>query len=316
MPAAYVRPVNLLIPAIVALLLAVAARGRAAETSREPISSAVTGTNTEAQLKKIEAADDAAQAEVDKWLRENDAQKATGAGLAETDLRERIAKRLEPVRRSYEDFLKQNPENAKAHLLFGGFLNDHEDEQGAQAQWEKALQLDPGNAVIYNNLAGRYSESGPLNKAFEYFAKAIELSPSEPVYYRNFADGLYVRRKQAAGFYGITEQQVFAKILLMYSNALRLDPQNFAFARDLAQTYYSLKPFPVETALAAWTNAQHIARIEVDQEDACVHLARVKMLAGRFEEARSQLNTVTNEVWIKAKDTLLLNIAEREKPKP
>lgn len=298
------------------MLLAVAAPAHAAETSPDLISSAVADLNTTAQLQKVEAADDAAQAEVDKWLRESDAAKAKGTDPAEAGLQERIGKRFEVVRQSYEEFLRQHPENVRARLLFGSFLNDRQDEAGAQVQWEKALELDPASPAAYNNLAGRYTESGPVKKAFEYFAKAIELSPTESVYYRNFGDCLYVRRKQAAGFYGITEQQVFAKILLMYSNALRLDPQNFAYARDLAQTYYSVKPLPFEAALAAWTNAEHIARVEADREDACVHLARVKMLAGRFDEARSQLGGVTNEMWLKAKTNLLVNIAEQEKTKP
>src|SRR5262249_7935892 len=158
-----------------------------------------------------------------------------------------------------------------------------------------------------------YCEVGPANKAFEYFDKAIQLRPNDASYYHNFGDSLYVLRKRASGYYNITEQQVFAKVLLLYSNSLRLEPQNFGYARDLAQTYYSLKPLPIEPALVAWTNALGIAHEETDREDVHVHLARVKMLAGRFVEARKQLDGVTNEVCLKAKAALLHNIAEREK---
>jgi hypothetical protein len=77
-----------------------------------------------------------------------------------------------------------------------------------------------------------------------------------------------------------------------------------------------LKPLPVETALGAWTNTLNLAHDETDREDVCVHVARVKMLAGRFTEARNQLSAVTNEACLKAKATLLHHIAEREKEKP
>jgi Tfp pilus assembly protein PilF len=282
------------------------------QTAGSPISS-LSGTNATAEFEKLQAADDAAQAEVDKWVREKNEHKPTGSGVSQADLDKRIVARFEPIRQGYEGFLRRYPADARAQLAYGNFLNDRRDERGAQAHWERALELDPTNAAIYNNLAGRYSESGPVNKAFEYFAKAIELSPREAGFYHNFGDSLYVLRKPAAAYYGVTEQQVYGRALLLYSNALRLDPKNYSFARDFAQTYYSLKPLPVDQALQDWTNALGIAHEEADREDACVHLARVKMLAGRFAEARSQLGTVTNETCLKAKTNLLHNLEEREK---
>src|SRR5262249_1719266 len=151
----------------------------------------------------------------------------------------------------------------------------------------KALELEPTNAAAYFNLAGRYTESGPVDKAFQYFSKAIDLRPTEAAYYHGFGECLYVRRTHAANYYRITEQQVYAKAVIMYSNALRLEPQNFAFARDLSQTYYSLKPLPAQEALRSWTNALNLAPDASSRDEVCLHLARVNMLAGRFAEARA-----------------------------
>ncbi len=279
----------------------------------KPGATTASDANATAEFDKIEAADDAAQAEVDKWTRENSALKAKGGGVSDAELERRIGERFEPIRKTYDDFVHRHPEDARARLGYGNFLNDRQDELGAQAQWERALELDPNNPTIYNNLAGRYSESGPVNKAFDYFRKAITLSPGEAAYYHNFGDSLYVQRRRAAIYYAITEQAVYGRVLLLYSNALRLAPQKFVFARDLAQTYYSLKPLPFEAALGAWTNALAIAREEADREDVEVHLARVKMLAGRLAEARTQLAGVTNEACAKAKSTLLHNLEERER---
>lgn len=275
--------------------------------------STLSDTNAAAEFKTIEIADDAAQAEVDKWVGENKEMNAKGNGVDKAGLDRRIGERFEPVRKAYEDFLRRYPRDAHAHLAYGNFLHDRDDEHGARFQWEKALELDPANSATYNNLAGLYSESGPVNKAFEDFSKAIELSPTEAVYYHNFGDSLYVLRKRAAAYYGITEPEVYVKVVLLYSNALRLDPQNFVFARDLAQTYYSLKPLPADQALQAWTNALTIAREEVDRDDVYVHLARVQMLAGHFAEARAQLGAVTNPASLKAKANLLRNLEQREK---
>jgi len=114
--------------------------------------------------------------------------------------------------------------------------------------------------------------------------------------------------------YDLTEQQIYTKALGLYSNAFRLDPRNFSFAWDLAQTYYAIKPLPAEEALQTWTNALQIAQDEVDRENVYLHLARIKMLAGRYPEAKAQLNAVTNEHCLELKTLLIRSIQEREKP--
>jgi len=58
-----------------------------------------------------------------------------------------------------------------------------------------------------------------VKKAFDYYAKAIELNPQEPIYYHNFGTTVYLFRKDAMDFYGITEQQVYDKALGLYSKA-------------------------------------------------------------------------------------------------
>lgn len=315
-PPVYARRVNFLRLTILALCLAVNP-GRADSTTQLPVAGASGSSTSEmAQFDKIEAADDAAQTEVDKWVRQNNELKAKGTAIPEIELERRISERFEPIRKAYDDFVRLHPANARARFGYGNFLNDRHDEIGAQVQWEKALELDSNNPAVYNSLAGRYTESGPVDKAFEFFTKAIELRPTEAAYYHNFGDSLYVQRKRAAAYYQITEQQVFQKVVLLYSNALRLDAQNFDYARDLAQTYYSFKPLPVEAALSAWTNALNAAQHPIDREDAYVHLARVKMLTGRFNEARTLLGVVTNQASLTVKTNLLRNIAEREKQKP
>ena len=273
---------------------------------------AETKATVEEQFKKLEADDDAAQAEVDKWKQANTKARANGGGISEEELEKRIGAKLEPIRKTYEDFLKQHPKHAAAHLAYGCFLNERQDETGARLEWEKALDLDPNNAAIYNNLAGSYSESGPAKKAFDYFAKAIELKPTEAAYYHNFGTTLYVLRKNGMAYYGTDEQQVFAKVIELYSNAVRLDPRNLNFASDLAQTYYSIKPLPIGVALSAWTNALQAARSEPEREGIYVHLARVKMLGGELEESRTLLNLVTNQTQALAKANLLRAIKERE----
>ncbi len=267
----------------------------------------------EKEYAKLVADDEAAQVEVERWRQEDKGLAAKGMGMSKADVERRIRERLEPMDKAYADFLRRHPNHARARLSYGCFLNDKGDEAGAQVQWEKALELEPRNADAYNNLAGRYSEIGPAKKAFEYYSRAIELNPAQALYYHNFADAIYVLRSHAMTNYVLTEQQVFSKALGLYSNAVWLEPRNFTFASDWAQTYYAIKPLPYAEALGSWTNALRIASNEDEREKVYLHLARLKMLAGQLGEARAQLNSVTNENCAGLKAALLRGIEERQK---
>ena len=266
----------------------------------------------EQELQKLMAEDEAALTEVDKWIQGNNAFAAQGAGESKEALNQRIRARLEPVRKDYEDFLRRYPDFARGHLAYGSFLNDIGEEEAAGAQYGKAAQLDPKNPAAWNNLANYCGEHGPITNAFVDYAKAIELNPAEPVYYQNLAAMVYLFRKDARAFYGITEEQVFDKALALYCKAIQLDPQNFPLATDYAQTYYGIRPLRTNDALGAWTNALLIAHDDNEREGVYLHLARIKIATGRFAEARAHLNDVTNAAFADVKHRLERNLAERE----
>src|SRR5437867_9245174 len=266
----------------------------------------------EKEYKKLLEQDDAAQEEVDKWIRDEAAFREQGAGLPGATLRARVEQRLKPVREAYEDFLRRHPDHTRAQLAYGSFLHDIHDEEAGVEHWEKARELDPKNPAAWNNLANHYGHRSPVKKSFEYYAKAIELDPREPVYYQNFATTVFLFRKDAMEFYEINEQQVFNKSLELYRQALKLDPNNFVLATDLAQTYYGIKPVRTDDALAAWEYALKVAGNDTEREGVYLHLARFKLNAGRFDEARKHLNNVTNEVYVELKKRLQRNIEKQE----
>ena len=257
--------------------------------------------------------DDEAQGEVDKWIRDNEEFASKGAGTPKEQMKRRIQERLDPVDRAYQEFIQHHPNHSRARIAYASFLGDTKGEEAAEEQLEKALTLDTNNAAIYNNLANIYGHTGPIKKAFEFYSRAIQLNPIEPVYYHNFGTTVYLFRKDAREFYGITEPQVFAKALELYSNAMRLDPQNFPLASDVAQTYYGIQPLPTDQALSSWTNVLGIAHDEIEREGVYVHFARLNMLAGRFAETHRFLDAITNDMYLELKKRLTRNLNEREK---
>jgi tetratricopeptide (TPR) repeat protein len=285
----------------------------ASATNPPSVSAPDANDPVEKELKKVMEDDDTAQAEVDKWIRDNQEAATRGAALPDADLKRRIRERFEPIRKGYEDFILRHPNHARARVAFGSFLGDLQEEDAAQEQWEKGLALDPTAPAAYNNLANLYGHSGQVKKAFEYYAKAIELNPREPVYYHNFGTTVYLFRKDAKEYFHITEQQVFDKALNLYSNALKLDPDNFPLASDVAQTYYGIKPLRLQDALTAWTNTLALAHDEIEREGVYLHFARLKLQADRFAEVRAYLNAVTNNMYDVLKKRLVRNLDEQER---
>ncbi len=279
----------------------------------------------EREFQRLMADDDAAQEEVDRWIIENHKLRQQEAGVEEAVLNKRIEARLGEVRKAYVDFLRRHPGHSGAHLAYGSFLNDIGEEHAAKEQWEKARQLDPKDPAAWNNLANYFGHNSPVTKSFEYYEKAIELDPAEPLYYQNLATTVYLFRKDATNYYGITEPQVFEKAMKLYFKALELDPTNFLLASDLAQSYYGIK-LPegdeearqkakkelAEQATEAWQVAMKLARDDTERQGVYIHLARNQINAGQFEAARRSLNAVTNEMLSTTRLTLFKKLASEE----
>jgi tetratricopeptide (TPR) repeat protein len=266
----------------------------------------------EQEYQKLLAEDDAAEAEIDKWIQDNEEFTRHGGGSPREVMSQRIRQRLEPVRTAYESFLVRHPNHSRARVAFASFLGDLNDEDGEQLQLEKALELDQRNPAIYNNLANLYTHTGPITNAIKLYEKAIALNPSEPLYYHNLGNVVYLFRPDAREYYHISEQEVFDKALLLYSNALRLDPTNFPLASDIAQTYYGIQPRRTDAALNAWTNTLRIAHDEIEREGVYIHMARLKIGAGRYAEARVHLNAVTNSMYDTLKGRLVRTLDEKD----
>jgi cytochrome c-type biogenesis protein CcmH/NrfG len=267
------------------------------------------GSPEEQELRNLMIGDDAAMDEVNAWTSTNQIPRTDTNAIAV--LNQKINARLDEVKKGYQGFLRNHPESARGFLAYGSFLHDIGEDENAKVQYENSKLLDPKNPAVWNQLANYYGEWGGLTNAFADYTEAIRLDPSEPVYYQNFATTVYLYRKDAREYYHINEQQVFDKALGLYRQAMQLAPDDLVLATDYAESYYGIKPMRTNDALMAWTNCLNLCKDDNEREGILIHLARVKIAAGMFDQAQSSLESVTNAAFADMKKRLERNLAER-----
>jgi Tfp pilus assembly protein PilF len=88
------------------------------------------------------------------------------------------------AREQYRFAVRQDPKNGRAWSLLGDSAYREKDYPEAEKAYGKALDLDPKNGDLHNNLAWVYvQQDRKLSKAQNLVMRALELSPDHRPYY-------------------------------------------------------------------------------------------------------------------------------------
>lgn len=82
----------------------------------------------------------------------------------------------------YKKYVAEHANDASAHAQMGQAYNGFGMFAEAEAEYLRALELDPKNADVNNRAAINYDEWGKTEKAIEYYQKAIDLKPQHVLY--------------------------------------------------------------------------------------------------------------------------------------
>ena len=95
----------------------------------------------------------------------------------------------EKTLKAIEKAIALDDNSAPAYSALGGFKLYHSfDLQGAEAAFQKALSLEPGNAEIINGLGSVQHPLGHWKEAEQFYRKSILLNPLKPLYYMNLGN--------------------------------------------------------------------------------------------------------------------------------
>jgi Tfp pilus assembly protein PilF len=130
--------------------------------------------------------------------------------------------RNEDARAKINELTRHWPQWSQSWILYAGFMENQADYPEATTGYERAVALDPGNALALNNLAWRiYSDSGNMDRALQLAQKAHDLQPEIPAY----ADTL------AMIYFRVGSRPQAERVMLA---ALKLQPGNPVFQQHLA----------------------------------------------------------------------------------
>jgi Flp pilus assembly protein TadD len=76
--------------------------------------------------------------------------------------------------------------DSKAQVEFGIVAAQKELWKEALYRWKRAVELDPTYAAAYNNLAIAYEHDGKFEDARKAYEKALELEPSNALIKQNY----------------------------------------------------------------------------------------------------------------------------------
>lgn len=150
-------------------------------------------------------------------------------------------RRLEQARRDWQQAMELEPELAEAYIAQGQFLSaGFRDYTGALQSYERAAELQPGNAEIQLLKASAYRRMGDLDRYLQLITAALDSDPENQQMLQDLAS-----------MYRLMGRRNEARELLL--RAQKLSPDDVMITMQLALLEYEIRGdlSPLERALAA-----------------------------------------------------------------
>lgn len=175
---------------------------------------------------------------------------------------------------SLSRFQQLESDSARSHVLLGDIYHQLEREDDAQAEYQKALSLEPGDPAAMLGLASSYLSNNNTDKAMETARSALQSSPQDPELNMIVAEAM------------VAENQ-FAEAEPFLMKSLHVKPQLLGHVHALIGKVYA------ETGRTKEAISQ-LKMGESSDETGSIHylLARLYRQAGDTKDAAAALDQV------------------------
>jgi tetratricopeptide (TPR) repeat protein len=206
---------------------------------------------------------------------------------------------------SYDVLIQKNPGFAPGYVTYGLLLSRVGMVRQAAAVLFQANKLDPGIALVKNQLAKLLAEDGKPLEALPWIMAAIDLEPKEPLYHYQLGTLLHEASDEFLRTGSFTRPALDGAMLEAFRRAAELAPDNVAFAYRHAEAFYDLETPQWDGALKIWAALEERAAPGVEQQTIRLHAANVLLKKGDSVRAQALLATVDAPALAKQKQTLL-----------
>lgn len=212
---------------------------------------------------------------------------------------------LDNLLSEYSTFVLENPDFVYGYILYGKLLRQVGDREAANVAFAKANQLDPGIAVVKQQIGNYLVEEGQAMLALPYFVAAVELEPDNALYHYQLGELLY----QFRGVF-IEEQEMPADILSeqmmdSFSRAANLDPGNRQLQMRYAEAFFDAQNPDWNMAIAHWTYLENSTDNSLERDIIRLQKARVLIAQQNYSEAETLLIAVEQPSLERSRQQLL-----------
>lgn len=200
------------------------------------------------------------------------------------------------VAKTFRELAARYPGNAEVQKACGDHFWDAGAPDEALPFWRAAQVLSPGDPDLASSLGSACLRLARTREAAAQFQRAAAAAPNKAAYHFELANTLALFRHELDG-----EQSLLAA-LAEYRRAAELAADDRRLAQAYAETFYILATPQWETALAAWLAVRKLSGDATDFAN--VHLARINLNLGRFDDARAYLDQLKDPAFLTVRETL------------
>lgn len=206
---------------------------------------------------------------------------------------ESLLMRTQEIVSQYETFIADEPNHLYGRILFGKFLNTIGRSEAAASQLLAALEIDPDQPVIHQQIGNALVGSERPLEALPFFLRAVEKGPEEPAYHHQLGTYLFTWRDLLIAEEVLSPATLDQQMLDAFREAHRLAPTSLDYAVRYGEAFYDVDDPDWPLALDHWQKLVKTAPGPFVREVFRVHEARVTWKMGYPQKALEILDTIT-----------------------
>jgi len=225
--------------------------------------------------------------------------------LPEEKLDKEIELRLTEIEASYKDYIDRYPRAVFAQILYGKFLRKANRAEDAYAVFLDIHEDNPDIPVVNQHLALFASEIGDFKDALKYFEKAIQLDPDQALYHYQFGEYLDTFKIELMKEHLLSISEIEDRMVASFQRAHELAPENRDFHVRWAESYFDKFNPDWQAVLNIWDDLLADSTNLFERDVLRLQKVRVLIELQRYFDAEEILKSVSDPALMEAKTQLM-----------